>query len=126
MKKKKRRKAGMKRTPFIAVVLVLLVQALFYVICISQTGGPAAAYGATDKMALWKGATKLRGANIFQRRVYPAIDGTEFMGSGCCEVHGRRDESFGTAGDQSRSMGLGPFMGAFDRRGGCIQFQART
>ncbi len=35
-----------------------------------------------DKWALWTGPTQLRGANIYQRRVYPELDGTEFMGSG--------------------------------------------
>ncbi|MCD6291496.1 MAG: cellulase family glycosylhydrolase, partial [Anaerolineae bacterium] len=34
------------------------------------------------KWALWTGSTKLRGANIYQRRVYPDLDGSEFMGSG--------------------------------------------
>jgi len=37
---------------------------------------------AVDKWALWTGGTKLRGANIYQRRVYPELDGTEFMGPG--------------------------------------------
>jgi cysteinyl-tRNA synthetase len=36
--------------------------------------------GAVDKWALWEDGTKLRGANIYQRRVYPELDGTEFMG----------------------------------------------
>jgi TolB protein len=35
-----------------------------------------------DKWSLWTGGTKLRGANIYQRRVYPELDGTEFMGAG--------------------------------------------
>ena len=35
-----------------------------------------------DKWTLWSGGTKLRGANIYQRRVYPELDGTEFMGLG--------------------------------------------
>jgi hypothetical protein len=35
-----------------------------------------------DKMALWSDKTQLRGANIFQRKVYPELDGPEFMGSG--------------------------------------------
>ncbi|MFH0980296.1 MAG: cellulase family glycosylhydrolase [Planctomycetota bacterium] len=35
-----------------------------------------------DKMALWTGETLLRGANIYQRRVYPELDGEEFMGTG--------------------------------------------
>jgi hypothetical protein len=36
-----------------------------------------------DKWSLWSaGTTKLRGANIYQRRVYPEIDGTQFLGPG--------------------------------------------
>lgn len=35
-----------------------------------------------DKWALWTGGTHLRGANIYQRRVYPELDGPDFMGSG--------------------------------------------
>ncbi len=41
-------------------------------------GGPA----TTDKFALWSGGTQLRGANIFQRRVYPDVDGPDFLGPG--------------------------------------------
>ncbi len=36
----------------------------------------------TDKWALWTGGTQLRGANIWQRRVYPELDGTTFLGPG--------------------------------------------
>ncbi len=36
----------------------------------------------TNKWALWTTGTKLRGANIYQRRVYPELDGDEFMGPG--------------------------------------------
>jgi len=36
----------------------------------------------TAKYDLWAGDTKLRGANIYQRRVYPELDGNEFMGPG--------------------------------------------
>jgi uncharacterized lipoprotein YddW (UPF0748 family) len=35
-----------------------------------------------DKWSLWTGGTQLRGANIWQRRVYPELDGTEFLGPG--------------------------------------------
>ena len=35
-----------------------------------------------DKWSLWSGQTQLRGANIYQRRVYPELDGDEFMGDG--------------------------------------------
>ncbi len=37
---------------------------------------------SADKWALWSGSTELRGANVYQRRVYPELDGTEFLGSG--------------------------------------------
>jgi len=36
----------------------------------------------TDKWALWTGPTQLRGANIYQRRVYPELDGLDFYGPG--------------------------------------------
>jgi len=35
-----------------------------------------------DKWSLWTGGTRLRGANIWQRRVYPALDGPTFLGPG--------------------------------------------
>jgi hypothetical protein len=35
-----------------------------------------------DKWSLWANGTRLRGANIYQRRVYPELDGDEFLGSG--------------------------------------------
>ena len=38
--------------------------------------------GSVDKWALWTGGAQLRGANIYQRRVYPELDGSEFMGAG--------------------------------------------
>jgi hypothetical protein len=37
---------------------------------------------AITRWSLWIGGTQLRGANIYQRRVYPELDGNEFMGSG--------------------------------------------
>ncbi|NOZ94418.1 MAG: glycoside hydrolase family 5 protein [Acidobacteria bacterium] len=37
---------------------------------------------AGDPWLLWTGPTQLRGANIYQRRVYPELDGTELMGPG--------------------------------------------
>jgi cysteinyl-tRNA synthetase len=42
----------------------------------------AEATGPFDKFALWSGGTQLRGANIYQRRVYPELDGLEFVGPG--------------------------------------------
>lgn len=35
-----------------------------------------------DAWDLWEDGTLLRGANIYQRRVYPELDGTDFMGPG--------------------------------------------
>ena len=35
-----------------------------------------------DKWPLWADGTQLRGANIYQRRVYPELDGPDFMGPG--------------------------------------------
>ena len=38
--------------------------------------------GQVDKWSLWTNGTQLRGADIWQRRVYPELDGTEFLGPG--------------------------------------------
>ena len=46
----------------------------------APTQGPGIA--ATDKWALWVDGPHLRGANIYQRRVYPELDGPEFLGPG--------------------------------------------
>ncbi len=35
-----------------------------------------------EKWDLWACGTRLRGANLYQRRVYPELDGPEFMGPG--------------------------------------------
>ena len=35
-----------------------------------------------NKWSLWTEETQLRGANIYQRRVYPELDGDDFMGNG--------------------------------------------
>lgn len=35
-----------------------------------------------DKFLLWNNGTQLRGANIYQRRIYVELDGTEYMGRG--------------------------------------------
>jgi len=41
------------------------------------------AWDATyDKWALWTNGTQLRGADVYQRRVYVELDGSEFMGPG--------------------------------------------
>jgi hypothetical protein len=47
----------------------------------TATATPTAAASPTDKLALWTQGTRLRGANIFQRRVYPELD-SDSMGSG--------------------------------------------
>jgi hypothetical protein len=39
-------------------------------------------YLILSKWDLWRGETKLRGANIYQRRVYPELDGPVFLGQG--------------------------------------------
>jgi aryl-phospho-beta-D-glucosidase BglC (GH1 family) len=36
----------------------------------------------SDPWELWAGGTRLRGANIYQRHVYPELDGLDFMGPG--------------------------------------------
>ncbi|MGD8626626.1 MAG: cellulase family glycosylhydrolase [Anaerolineae bacterium] len=38
--------------------------------------------GVLDKWSLWSGETQLRGANVYQRRVYPELDGPDFFGPG--------------------------------------------
>jgi len=60
---------------------------------LAPLGGPAGTCTASlylpllrgrhrQKWALWTGPTQLRGANIYQRRVYPELDGTTFLGPG--------------------------------------------
>ncbi len=46
------------------------------------SGALAGASQGVDKYALWAGNTVLRGANAYQRRVYPALDGPYFLGPG--------------------------------------------
>ena len=46
-----------------------------YLPLVSSTGG-------FDEWTLWTGGAHLRGANIYQRRVYPELDGADFMGPG--------------------------------------------
>ncbi len=50
-------------------------------------GGHKAAFASPavaeiDKWSLWTGETQLRGANIWQRRVYPELNGFYFLGPG--------------------------------------------
>jgi len=48
------------------------------------TGAPLSTVedASSDEWSLWSGQTRLRGANIYQRRVYPELDGETFMGPG--------------------------------------------
>jgi len=46
---------------------------------VSPESSPAS---PADKWSLWTGGTQLRGANIYQRRVFLEVDGSEFMGPG--------------------------------------------
>jgi hypothetical protein len=48
----------------------------------SPADTPPADTPPVDKWSLWTGGTRLRGANIYQRRVFPEMDGTEFYGPG--------------------------------------------
>ncbi|MEW6092998.1 MAG: cellulase family glycosylhydrolase [Chloroflexota bacterium] len=43
---------------------------------------PGESESVVDKWSLWSNGTQLRGANIYQRRVFPEFDGTEFLGPG--------------------------------------------
>ncbi len=65
-------------------VLFLLTALLLACTVARQPAGgktPAPAATRTDAWALWSGATRLRGANVYQRRVYPALD-EGFLGPG--------------------------------------------
>jgi hypothetical protein len=48
----------------------------------APTTTPVASKPQLSKFSLWVDGPHLRGANIYQRRVYPELDGPEFMGSG--------------------------------------------
>ncbi len=48
----------------------------------TATPAPTAALTPGDEWSLWSRGTLLRGANIYQRRVFPELDGTEFLGPG--------------------------------------------
>lgn len=43
---------------------------------------PAELDSSADKWSLWVDGPHLRGANIYQRRTYPELDGPEFVGAG--------------------------------------------
>ena len=46
------------------------------------TASSSTGQGRTLKWSLWSEGVKLRGANVYQRRVYPALDGSDFLGPG--------------------------------------------
>jgi hypothetical protein len=48
----------------------------------SAGAGDGTSTASIDKWSLWTDGTQLRGANIYQRRVFPELDGTEFYGPG--------------------------------------------
>jgi len=57
--------------------------AVFLLLATAVCGAAVAGEPASgDPWELWTGPTRLRGANIYQRRVYPELDGPEFMGPG--------------------------------------------
>jgi hypothetical protein len=49
---------------------------------VATSAPPATMPAKFNKWALWTNGTQLRGANIYQRRVYPELDGSEFTGPG--------------------------------------------
>jgi hypothetical protein len=48
----------------------------------TATVAPTPPLTSGDEWSLWSQGTHLRGANIYQRRVFPELDGTEFLGPG--------------------------------------------
>ena len=58
-----------------SVALTFTPAVTVYLPLVSRAGG-------TDKWALWTGPTQLRGANVYQRRVYLELDGPDFFGPG--------------------------------------------
>ena len=61
---------------------MLLVALIFGSSVAHGAGGVSQAGQNLDAWTLWTGSTVLRGANIYQRRVYPELDGTKFLGPG--------------------------------------------
>lgn len=68
----------MSLVPTRALLLALFVLAPLPGAAAASRDAPEAA----SKWSLWSGGTKLRGANLYQRRVYPELDGPDFMGPG--------------------------------------------
>lgn len=63
---------------------VMLRLTMVVVVALLLGAGPMRVAGAADEMALWRTADgpHLRGANVYQRRVYPELDGPDWMGPG--------------------------------------------
>jgi hypothetical protein len=94
--KRWREKEGMKTRKLIVLTLVAIVMLPIFACgggkdatpspsptpaaTLTPTSTPTPTGTTTDKWDLWVGGTHLRGANIYQRRVYPELDGSDFMG----------------------------------------------
>lgn len=61
------------------ICLVVALGALLSACSQSEGGEPES---VMDEWSLWSEGTKLRGANIYQRKVFPELDGSEFIGLG--------------------------------------------
>jgi hypothetical protein len=62
---------------------VILIVGLLVPFCQREVNnGPGQNDDGMTKIELWSAETRLRGANIYQRRVYPELDGDTFMGAG--------------------------------------------
>ena len=64
---------------------VLLIFTLLLGMCEPRTPITSASSrpaSSASAWTLWAGRTMLRGANVYQRRVYPELDGTDFLGPG--------------------------------------------
>lgn len=64
------------------IILSLFFVGLFDSCHLFERDDEIPAQEISSKWMLWQGGTFLRGANIYQRRVYPELDGSEFMGDG--------------------------------------------
>ena len=66
------------------IMLRLTVLAMLVAALVGPAGPGALATDKFSKFSLWDNAAgaQLRGANIFQRRVYPKMDGSTFLGPG--------------------------------------------
>ena len=62
--------------------LIILVTLIFLILTMVPASTEGRRAVQIDKWALWVGSTQLRGANIYQRRVYPELDGPDFLGPG--------------------------------------------